>query len=54
VARVRVRPARLIYGKLKFSVAKLRFFSPRVFGGTIYHAIANTSYCGMKWFPLVR
>jgi len=33
---------------------KLRFFSPRVFGGTIYHAIPNTFYCSMKWFPLVR
>jgi hypothetical protein len=35
-------------------IEKLKFFSPRVFGGTIYHAIPNTFYCSMKWFPLVR
>jgi hypothetical protein len=35
-------------------IEKLRFFSPRVFGGTIYHAIPNTFFCSMKWLPLFR
>jgi hypothetical protein len=35
-------------------IQKLNFFSPRVFGGKIYQAIANTSYCGLKWMPLTR
>jgi hypothetical protein len=35
-------------------IQKLNFFSPRVFGGKIYHAIANTSYCSLKWMPLTR
>ena len=32
-------------------IEKLRFFTPRLFGGRIYHAMQGVETCALGWLP---